>query len=277
MQISQAASISERENLASQYRKGMIAELNASGFKASEHRDTDKLTVDGALYDILGALSDVGKPATPQFVSTEQTHGQPDDQTTPSSPTRSAEEVVYSSAASNQHIIDNINNAKTLDERISHVDQLRIAIEKDLNAAGHNAYSFGGHDKLVINGSVYDLLFASKAVGVDTRIQMLYDGPPPGGSEPTPGTDNPVSAIFSFGGSLSNIINQISQSFDLEQRRELGAQFQNQLVTSMQNAGMDASAHADPDKIIISGKIYDVIQSLNAPGHTARLQAMRIA
>lgn len=197
----------------------------------------------------------------------------------------SPREVVFSTANANQDLIEKINNAQTVDERLGYVDQLRDIIVSALNSSGHDAYSYGKHDKIVINDVLYDIFYASNGVGMDTRIQMLDHGPAhlhgiyPPGSNGGGGTDsgtNLVAAIFNAGSSALNLISQISSSTDLQERRQLGGQFIDHMVQTLNGKGYSAEAHGDPDKIVINGTTFDVIRSLNSPGRQANLQALMV-
>jgi len=289
-QIGDATSQNERDALADQYRQGLLGELSSYGVDASAHADTDKVIIAGTTYDLLGSLNSPGNPVTSQFLQVSSTSG-----TAPTSsgktPTRSIHQVVFQSADNHADLIHKINTAPTQEERLGYVDQLREIIEQELNDEGHDAYSYGSRDKLVINGNLFDLFYASTGVGMETRVQMLNHGPAAdhgifgpegkqpgwngGGSGQVP--SNHAGMIFSIGAGLAELLSQISGSFDMEERRELGLQFQQQMVDQMKAAGLEASAHADPDKIVIGNNVYDVIQSLNKPGHQTRLQALKFA
>jgi hypothetical protein len=192
---------------------------------------------------------------------------------------------VFETGYEYQYLLDKANAASTLDERMGYIDQVRDKIVDALVAGGHEAYSFGRHDKIVINGYIYDIFFASKGLGVDTKMQWLRLAsaaekglqPPSGtGTSSSTSSTGVTSAILQAGASGLNILQQISASSDLSQRRQLATEFQNLLVSSLQNMGFTASAHSDADKVVINGVSYDVIRSLNTPGATAQLQVMRL-
>lgn len=281
-QIASLGSDDEKNALALQYRNGLMDQFSTAGIQASPGSSADKVLIDGVAYDILGGFKEA--PASPAVTagslnSTGSVH------TTENKPMRPVDKVVFSTARKNNHLIDKIEAATTVQERLKYVDELRETIEKALNDEGHHAYSYGSHDKLVINDILYDILLASNGVGMKTKVQMLNHGPainhgitgPEGKTGNGGGGTNPVGAIFSHGSQLKDLMRQISSSIDYEERRQLGSQYQQQMVSSMQNAGIDASAHADPDKIVIGNAVFDVIQNLNSPGAQARLQALRFA
>jgi len=292
-QIGDATSQNERDSLADQYRQGLLGELSSFGIDASADSDVDKVIVGGTSYDLLGSLNKPGRPVTSQFLKVGGASGStPTDSGSGKTPTRSIHQVVFQTADQHGDLIAKINNAPTQEERLGYVDQLREIIEQELNAEGHDAYSYGSRDKLVINDTLFDLFYASTGVGMETRVQMLNHGPAAdhgifgpegkqpgwsggGGSGQVP--SNHAGMIFSIGAGLAGLLSQISGSFDMEERRELGLQFQQKMVDQMTAAGLEASAHSDPDKIVIGNNVYDVIQSLNKPGHQARLQALKFA
>jgi hypothetical protein len=261
------------------YRQSVIDALNKAGYEASDTAHADKILLDGTTYDILGSLNTPGARVSPQFLEVKPVVDPP---VLPSEATRPARDIVFETGYQYQYLLDKANAATTLDERMGYIDQVRDKIVDALVAGGHEAYSFGRHDKIVINGYIYDIFFASKGLGVDTKMQWLRLASaadkglqPPSGTS-TSSTTGVTSAILQAGVSGMHILQQISASSDLGQRRQLATGFQDMLVSALQNMGFTASAHSDADKIVINGVSYDVIRSLNSPGATAQLQVMRL-
>lgn len=198
------------------------------------------------------------------------------------SPSGPAKEVLFETGRKNSELVSKINNATTLDERMDYVFQLRDVMLDALNAAGHSAYEYGKADKIVVNGNLIDIFKASNGVGMNTEVQWLDHGPAinhgigPGSSGGSSGGGDFTSAIFAAGAEGASTLSQISNSVNLEERRELAVDFQNMMVSALKAQGFNAEVHTDPDKISINGVTFDVIRSLNTPGAHASLQALRV-
>jgi hypothetical protein len=178
-------------------------------------------------------------------------------------------QVVYASGNSQQDLLDSINGATTLEERLDYVTQLRDVIIEALRQEGYTAYDIGKPDKISIDGTLYDVVRASKALGNDAAVQFLE-------VQPATTSTQMSGAIFSAGESLIDSLPRISSSFDLEERRQLAVEFRDQLVENLNANGYSATAGESPDKIVVDGVTYDIIRNLNAPGAAVRLQAIQV-
>ena len=178
-------------------------------------------------------------------------------------------EVVYAAGHANNELLGKINSSTTLEERLGYVTQLRDKIITALREAGHTAHDIGRPDKISINGTLYDVVRASKGLGMEAKVQFL-EIPPAAAS-----TDM-ADAIFTAGGKGIELLQKISNSSDLAQRRQWAVQFRDQLVEQLNANGYTASAGNSPDNIIVNGVTYDIIRNLNAAGSTVRFQAMKV-
>ena len=199
-------------------------------------------------------------------------------------PTQSIHDIVMSAGKRYADLLASVNSSTGYEERLGHVQQLTDAIAADLNAAGYSAYVTGSPDKVVIDGTLYDIVFASKGVGETARMQMLNDGPAAAHGIAAPSDGSGVamdvgSAIFHAGateGSIASLLSNISASNDVGQRRSLAAQVQSAIVGVLSGLGFDASALSSPDKITVNGSTYDIIRALNDPNANVNLQAIRV-
>jgi hypothetical protein len=89
-------------------------------------------------------------------------------------------------------------------------------------------------------------------------------------------SDDTATAIFNAVESEMNILPKISASTDPAERRQLAAQFRDQLMAKLNENGHTAAAHSSPDKIIVDGVTYDILRNLNAPGYTVFFQAIKV-
>lgn len=204
--------------------------------------------------------------------------------TAKAAPTGSIHDIVMSAGKRYADTLEAVNASTTYEERLDHVHELTEAITSDLNAAGYDAFVTGSPDKVVINGTLYDIVFASKGVGEKARMQMLNDGPASehGIVAPSDGSTAAMdvgSAIFHAGATESSVMNllaSISASSDIGERRGLAAQVQSTIVDVLGGLGFNASALDSPDKISVNGSIYDIIRALNDPNAAVNLQAIRV-
>lgn len=187
--------------------------------------------------------------------------------------------VVYSLGDERPDLIDNISNASTIDERLAWADQLRDAVIDKLRASGHTAEQIGKPDKIVIDGRLYDILNSVNGLGMRTALQLLDLGPwGQGGANPAPVPGGDArAAILAAGARHLDSYARISSLADVEQRRALAVELRQKVMEALQNAGFNVQAHDDPDKMIVGGRTYDFIQSLNAAGAQANLQALLLA
>ena len=278
--ISASYDLTERQSLAQNYRDAVVSALQGAGFDTSAGASPDKIVMDGRTYDILSSLNTPGAKVSSQFIVTG---GSDSSSGSSATATASAQDVLFATGREQNDLIQKINSASTLDERMSYVDELRDIMVESLNDSGHNAYSYGKHDKIVVNGNLIDFLLASNGVGMNTKVQWLDHGPavnhgitPPDGSGSSGSGGDYSSAIFSAGSQGNSILSQISSSVDLEERRALANSFQELIVNALKEQGYQAEVHSDPDKITLNGITFDVIRSLNTPGAQASLQALRV-
>ncbi|MCP5050611.1 MAG: hypothetical protein GY940_25840 [bacterium] len=181
----------------------------------------------------------------------------------------SAKDIVFRTGNENSGLIEKINNSATVEERLGFSRQLRDKIIDALKADGHTAYDIGKPDKISIDGTLYDVIKASRGVGLDSRVQFM-EVPPA-----TPG-DTVKEAIYTAGENSMDLISQISGAKDSPGRRVLATQFRDQLVANLNTNGYTASAGASPDKIEVNGVTYDIIRSLNDMGANTRFHVMQV-
>ncbi|MCP4153538.1 MAG: hypothetical protein GY757_37770 [bacterium] len=189
-------------------------------------------------------------------------------------PTASIADVVFSTGDANTELLNKINNANTLDDRLKYVTELRDKIITSLKEAGYSVEHFDKIDKLAINGQEYDVIRSAKGLGRNAAVQVLKI------DESTTSSANDdsavVDAIFKGAESGINILRQLSSSHDVNERRHLAAQIQSMVVEYLNDNGHTASALDSPDKITVDGKTYDFLRSLNAPGQQSQFQALRV-
>lgn len=178
-------------------------------------------------------------------------------------------EVVYATGHANNDLLDKINSSVTLAERLGYVTQLRDKIITALRDAGHTAYDIGKPDKISINGTLYDVVRASKGLGMEAKVQFLE-------VPPVTASTQMAEAIFAAGEKGMELLLKISGSSDRTQRRQWATQFRDQVVQQLNANGYTASAGNSPDKIIVNGVTYDIIRNLNAVGSAVRFQAMKV-
>lgn len=180
-----------------------------------------------------------------------------------------AREIVFATANSNANLLNLINKASTYKERIAYVEQLRDKIVNALKAEGYNAYDIGKPDKISIEGSLYDVVRASRGMGKDASVQFMHV---------------PVSTqssrlkeeIFSAGEGVMDLLTRISSSTDAAERRDLAMQFRDEIVSKLNEKGIGASAGSSPDKISIDGTTYDILRNFNTTGGSVWFQAMKV-
>lgn len=193
--------------------------------------------------------------------------------TSPSTPTSSISEIVFSTGNSNAELITKINNANTVDERLGYAAELRDKIVSALNNAGYTATAADSADKLTVDGKTYDVIKASKGIGRNTAVQLLEVLEGSGASDDS---NNIADAIFKAGESGLSLLRQISSSFNVTERQHLASQIQQMMVDYLNANGYTASTTDSPDKIVVDGTTYDFIRGLNAPGQQAQYQAMKV-
>jgi len=180
-----------------------------------------------------------------------------------------AQDIVMSTGNANGELIQKINDASTLAERMNYVEQLRDKVIDALRAEGHTAYDVGKPDKISIDGELYDVIRASRGLGMDTSVQFLKVAA-------ATAEDSVTSAIFDAGEKGIDLLPQISSSTSSSQRRTLAIQFRDQLVANLKEKGYNATALDSPDKIQVNGVTYDIMRSLSDPGSMVRFQALKV-
>jgi hypothetical protein len=183
--------------------------------------------------------------------------------------TLTPQQVVIATGNSQRDLLEQINASTTLEERLEYVTQLRDKIIEALRQEGYTAYDIGKPDKISIDGTLYDVVRASKALGNDAAVHFLE-------VPPTTASTQTKDAIFNTGEGLIDLLPRISASFDVAERRQLAVQFRDQLVENLKANGFSASVAESPDKIVVDGVTYDIIRNLNAPGSAVRLQAIQV-
>jgi flagellar hook-basal body complex protein FliE len=178
-----------------------------------------------------------------------------------------AEDIVFRTGNANSDLIQKINSATSVSERLGFATELRDKIIEALKAEGHTAYDIGKADKISIDGTLYDVIKASRGLGMDSRVQFMKV--PPATPE-----DMVKEAIYTSGEDTMDMMSQISGKSDASGRRMLAAQFRDGLVAKLNTAGYTASAGSSPDKIVVNGQTYDIIRNLNSPGSNASFHVM---
>lgn len=181
----------------------------------------------------------------------------------------SAQDIVMTAGYANGELIQKINDSATLAERLGYVEQLRDNIIEALRAAGHTAYDVGKPDKISIDGELYDVIRASRGLGMETNVQFLE-------VKAATAEDSLRAAIFDAGEKGIDMLPQISASTSLSERRNLAIQFRDQLVANLKEKGYDVTALDSPDKIKVNGVTYDIMRSLNDPSSMVRFQALKV-
>lgn len=266
LQISNSTNLDERRNLALSFREKVLDALREAGHSVRAAGSPDKIIVNGKLYDIIRSLNSPGSPVAAQFLPITE-NDQPN-----RSASGSISGIVFSVGRANGDLIAKINASSTLDERRQFCAELRDLVIAALRASGHAAEDIGKPDKIVVDGTLYDIIRAANGLGMQTAVQLLNLGPYGNGV-----LGDPRFAIFSAGAGGGELLSQISDSSVLEERRSLAAQLQGMVVSALRSAGFSAEACESPDKLVLNGVTYDFIRDLNCPGATAQLQAHRVA
>lgn len=188
--------------------------------------------------------------------------------------------IVMSAGGRHSALLSAVNKAATMDERLAAVNTLTTTIVNELNSAGYQAYTTDSPDKIIIDGTIYDIVRSSRAMHLDAGMQLLNRGDAAShGVVPADGAGLPQdvgSAIMEAGGGAMDLLARLGRSTDVGERRSLGAQIQALVVDGLNAAGFTAEATGSPDKIIVDGNTYDIIRSVNSPGAPAWLQALRV-
>jgi len=184
--------------------------------------------------------------------------------------TSSAEAIVMAAGWENADLIGKINTSTTIEDRLAYSIQLRDKIIDALREAGYTAYDIGKPDKISIDGSIYDVIKASRGLGRQTGVQFLP-------VEASIASDSHTDAIFAAGESLQNLLPEISATHDPDERQQLALEFRQQLLDQLNANGYSATAHSSTDKIVVDGKVYDILRNLNSPGRAVLFQAARVS
>lgn len=184
------------------------------------------------------------------------------------SPSISIRDIVLQAGAANADLVQKINDAATIDERLNYSVQLRDKIIQALKDSGHTAYEIGKPDKISIDGSIYDVIKASRGMGRRSAVQFME-------VTATNQPDSVTQAIFEAGEKHQNMLSHVSGTSDVSQRRALGTQFRDQIIANLKDQGYDVSAGTSPDKITVNGMTYDIIRGLNATGTQALFHVIK--
>lgn len=109
---------------------------------------------------------------------------------------------------------------------------------------------------------------AAAAPALDEAVSVSLSSDATGG--------NPAEVVARVGREMALLLNQISSSSDLEERRSLALTFRASVIEALQAAGHVAEAGSSPDKIVVNGQVFDIIGSLNRPGSPASAQFLRV-
>lgn len=266
-QISGSSDLEQRRSLALTFRASVIQALQAAGHAAEAGGSTDKIVVNGQVFDIIGSLNSPGSPVSAQFLRVD---GGGYGGGSGGGASGSAREVVFAAGRERQDLLDKMNSAATEAEKTGWGCALRDHIIEALNSAGHSAFEVGKTDKIVINGTVYDIIRAANGLGGQSAVHLL---------ELKPFGESILSdarqAIVHAGSANGALLSQISASSDMAERRSIAEQLRELVLAALRSAGFGAEAHADPDKLVVNGLTYDFIRGLNSPG-VAQLQALRV-
>jgi hypothetical protein len=217
---------------------------------STEETDTQQGTAD----DVLGAVSASDAAATSRTNNTSSL---------------SAREIVYATGNANGDLVQKINASTTIEERLGYVNQLRDKIVTALKDAGHTAYDIGKTDKISIDGTIYDVVKASKGLGKESAVQFLE-------VKATTGASSSRQAIFDAGVNEQNTLPDISRSTDPSERRLMAAQFRDKVVENLNSNGYEATAGSSPDKIVVDGVTYDILRNVNSPGAMVYFQSIPV-
>ena len=195
----------------------------------------------------------------------------------PKGAARSIADVVFSAAGDFASLVEKINSSSTMDERLSWAAEFRDEVIGALRAAGYSASDGGGVDKIVVDGSVYDILRSVKALGVETAVQLHPTGEYGGGGTSTNGWSRPASEIvFTAGREHADLIAKINAGATTEERVRWAAAFREEVIADLRAAGHSATAVGSSDKIVIDGVMYDILGSVKAVGQNTSLQMHRV-
>jgi hypothetical protein len=180
-----------------------------------------------------------------------------------------ASEIVFTAGNSNSDLIEKMNAAATIEERLEYAVQLRDKIIDALKENGYTAEHLGKPDKISINGETYDVIRASRRMGRDGGIQFMKVGP-------ATDLDNLKEAIFSAGEKNQDLLTGISPTASRTERNNMAVSFRNQVIDNLLDQGFDAKATDSPDKIEVNGQVFDIIRSLNDPNSAALFQVLAV-
>jgi hypothetical protein len=183
-------------------------------------------------------------------------------------PAFSASDIVFQTGGANADLIQKMNAAATIEERLDYSVQLRDKIVEALKEAGHTAYDIGKPDKISIDGTLYDVIKASRGMGRRAAVQFME-------MNATNQADEVSQAIFAAGEKHQNMLSGVSGTSDVSQRHALGTQFRDHIVANLKDQGYNVSAGSSPDKITVNGVSYDIIRGLNAVGAQALFHVIR--
>lgn len=164
--ISASTDVGQRRELAGQFTQSLVAALNAAGFTAAVTDSADKILVNGVTVDVIRSLNTAGKEVTLQMHVIDTLAG------SPSAPS-TLKEALELAATEFEDLINQINNATTIDERRDLVRELQSKVVEYLNQFGFSATTTDKPDKIIVNGVLYDFVRHANTVGKDIVLQTL--------------------------------------------------------------------------------------------------------
>ncbi|MBI2840954.1 MAG: hypothetical protein HYX75_21765 [Acidobacteria bacterium] len=165
-QISASTDVGQRRELGAQFTQSLVTALNAAGFTAATTDSADKILVNGVTLDVIRSLNSAGKEVTLQMHVIDTLSGSP---AAPST----LKEALQLAATELEDLINQINNATTIDERRDLVRELQSKVVEYLNQFGFSASITDKPDKITVNGVLYDFVRHANTLGKDIVLQTL--------------------------------------------------------------------------------------------------------
>ncbi|HUX05773.1 MAG TPA: hypothetical protein VMX35_00535 [Acidobacteriota bacterium] len=192
----------------------------------------------------------------------------------PNGTRRSISDIVLSSGGEFGDLINRMNAASTLDERLSLATDFRDRVVASLQAAGYSAQAGGEEDKIVTEGVTYDILRSINTLGAQTSVQLHVVG---GGYNPSlasgGGWTGPASEVlFATARDRADLIDQINSASTVEERERLASEFRDAVITALRASGHTAEAVGGADKIVIDGQMYDILRDVKTVGRPTAVQ-----
>jgi hypothetical protein len=189
---------------------------------------------------------------------------------------RTVSDIVFSVGNEHGDLIAAINNAETMQERLGYAEQFRTRVMAALQAAGYSVSAGSGTDKIVVNGTTYDILSSLNTFGAQVTVQALTAGSG-GGMTSTDGSTRSISEVlFSAESEHADLIEKINSAATLEERLNYARELREQIITDLRNAGHTAQGMESVDKIVIDGQMYDIFRGIKAVGEKTAVQMLWI-